>query len=609
MVGTGKAAELGILIGDGTALETARRVTAVVLDKTGTITRGRPDARPASRRSTGGTPTTLLALVAAAEVGSEHPVGEAIVAGGPRPRPDPAPGSTDFEARPRARHHRHRRRPAGCSSATAPTWPRHGIDTAGLADAAEARGRRRRHPDVRRRRRRGSPACSSVADTVKPDAAEAVAQLEGARARGLDGHRRQRRHRPRGRRAGRHRPRDRRGAAGRQGRAGRRPAGQPATSSRWSATASTTPPPWRRADLGIAIGTGTDVAIAASDITLVGGDLRGIVSAIALSRRTVTTIKQGLGWAFGYNVLLIPVAAGALYWWDGLLLDPVLASAAMAMSSVSVVTNALRLRRFAAAGHGARHRCTSRCAPGSASGPTWSAIARRRPRASAPAFTWRQPHRPGRARHERRAHVVGGHGHADAPADERRWRRPRCRPSTPHDAGLEVDYDVPAAIEPGRADAGHRRRCATPTTGEPVDDLVRTHQVWMHLIVTRDDLGTFAHVHPEPTGNDGELTVDVDLPDRRARTRCTPSSGARARWPTCSTSTEVHVAGIPPRAGRRTGRRRARARSSTGCGSPRGRRARRRDAATSRCTFADATDRRRRSTTCSPTSAPPATSW
>ena len=105
-------------------------------------------------------------------------------------------------------------------------------------------------------------------------------------------------------------------------------------------------PALAQADLGIALGTGADVAVAASDITLVGGDLRGIVSAIALSRRTVTTIKQGLGWAFVYNLALIPVAAGALYWWNGILLDPVLASAAMAMSSVSVVTNALRLRSY-----------------------------------------------------------------------------------------------------------------------------------------------------------------------------------------------------------------------------------------------------------------------
>jgi Cu+-exporting ATPase len=107
-------------------------------------------------------------------------------------------------------------------------------------------------------------------------------------------------------------------------------------------------PALARADVGIALASGTDVAIEAADVTLIRGDLRGVVSAIDLSRQTMRIIRQNLGWAFGYNLLLVPVAAGVLYPVAGILLSPILAGAAMALSSVSVVANSLRLRRFAA---------------------------------------------------------------------------------------------------------------------------------------------------------------------------------------------------------------------------------------------------------------------
>jgi Cu+-exporting ATPase len=105
-------------------------------------------------------------------------------------------------------------------------------------------------------------------------------------------------------------------------------------------------PALARADIGIAIGTGTDIAVEASDVTLMRGSLTGVVDAITLARRTMRTMRQNLFWAFAYNVIGIPIAAGVLYPVSGLLLSPILASAAMALSSVSVVSNSLRLRRF-----------------------------------------------------------------------------------------------------------------------------------------------------------------------------------------------------------------------------------------------------------------------
>ena len=231
------------------------------------------------------------------------------------------------------------------------------------------------------------------------------------------------------------------------------------------------------ADLGIAIGTGTDVAIAASDITLVGGDLRGITAAIALSRRTVRTIKQGLGWAFSYNILLIPVAAGALYWWDRLLLDPVLASAAMAMSSVSVVSNALRLRRFERPETAAailQPKLSARI--GDYAFLATVAAHRPHPRHG---LHLGQPHRNGQPRHERPARLDRRHGHADAPrhvgdGDDR------------HPADLR--RTTPDSASPSRRSAtsrlGVRRPCGSRSatrTGTRSPDLVRTHQVWSHL--------------------------------------------------------------------------------------------------------------------------------
>ena len=262
------------------------------------------------------------------------------------------------------------------------------------------------------------------------------------------------------------------------------------------------------ADVGIAIGTGADVAVAASDITLVGGDLRGIVAAIALSRRTVATMKQGLGWAFGYNLLLIPVAAGALSWWHDLRLDPVLASAAMAMSSVSVLTNALRLRRFRrprsadeilhpplSARLGQYAYLAGVAAVALAIGAGLTALSRMdfASRGMNGQLAWTQgtgmPMRPAMS-------VMMTADVAPVEAD---------------DAAVDVRLSLPADTEAGRP----TRLVATVLdrrTGRPVENLTRNHEAWMHLIATRADLGTFAHVHPQPTGRPGELAVEMTFP-------------------------------------------------------------------------------------------------
>ncbi len=262
------------------------------------------------------------------------------------------------------------------------------------------------------------------------------------------------------------------------------------------------------ADLGIALGTGADVAVAASDITLVGGDLRGIVSAIALSRRTVTTIKQGLGWAFIYNLALIPVAAGALYWWNGVLLDPVLASAAMAMSSVSVVTNALRLRSYrrpATVTEILRPPLRTRVTQ-------WAYLGGIAVVAVTLGVAFTVASRSDAAGHGMNGQLawLQGTGMTMRPSMSVMMTTD-VPPVDAGQAGVTVGYRLPADVRPGEPTRVVVSLRDTDT-GAPVTDLTRTHEVWMHLIATRDDLGTFAHVHPEPTGQPGELAVTLTFP-------------------------------------------------------------------------------------------------
>ena len=343
MVGTGKGAEQGILIRGGESLELAHKIQTIVFDKTGTLTKGQPEVTDIEIHETGSVKREeLLRLAASLERGSEHPLGEAILekaksGGGALSEVE------EFEAIP---GHGVRGKVDGrmVLLGNARLMQESGIPLGELAEKAEGFASQGKTPmfvavDGE------AAGVIAVADTLKDHSVEAVRALYrlGVEVVMITGDNR-RTAVAIARQAGIERvlaevlPDQKAEEVKKLQAEGRVVA--------MVGDGINDAPALARADVGIAIGTGTDVAIEASDITLIGGDLRGVVTAIELSKRTLRTIKQNLFWAFIYNVIGIPVAAGVLYPFFGILLNPMLASIAMAMSSVSVVSNSLRLRRF-----------------------------------------------------------------------------------------------------------------------------------------------------------------------------------------------------------------------------------------------------------------------
>ena len=341
MVGTGKGAENGVLVRDGAALETAHKLDTIVLDKTGTVTEGKPRLTDIVILAEGEirTQDELLRLVAAAERGSEHPLASAVVEAAAERGLDP-PTAVGFAAIAghgiRATVEGHtvlagNERLSGAASAS--------IRSRLTAFSAEGKTVILVKIDDR------FAGAIAVADTIKPGSIDAVSRLRGM---GLEvimltGD-------------------DQRTAAAIAAEVGIERVVANVLPEQKAIQVKTLQaegkkvamvgdgindaPALAQADIGMAIGTGTDVAMEASDITLMSGELGGVVTAIALSRATIRVVKQNLFWAFAYNVALIPLAAGVFYPAFGVLLDPIYAAAAMGLSSVTVVTNSLRLRRF-----------------------------------------------------------------------------------------------------------------------------------------------------------------------------------------------------------------------------------------------------------------------
>ncbi|HSE93221.1 MAG TPA: heavy metal translocating P-type ATPase [Methylomirabilota bacterium] len=340
IVATGRGAEHGVLIKSAAALELLHRVDTVVFDKTGTLTVGRPEVTDVITLGDWAEPE-VLALAAAAEQGSEHPLGEAIVrrakdlglALPPIEAFDTVPGLGVDALTPDGR----------ILLGNGALLEARGVEipssAAERAAALQVVGKTVVYLAFAGR----LEALVAAADVLKPEAAATVARL---RALGVDvlmltGDNR-RTADAIARKAGITRvlaevlPEAKAGEIARLRDAGRLVA--------MVGDGINDAPALASAGVGIAMGSGTDVAIEAADVTLMRGDLFGVTAAIELSRRTMRIIRENLGWAFGYNVVLIPVAAGVLYPLWGMLLSPILAGAAMAFSSVSVVTNSLRLK-------------------------------------------------------------------------------------------------------------------------------------------------------------------------------------------------------------------------------------------------------------------------
>jgi heavy metal translocating P-type ATPase len=344
MVGTGRAAELGVLFRKGDALQGLQAVRVVALDKTGTLTQGRPELtdlipQPAFSE------VEVLALLAGAEAGSEHPIAHAILRAAAA-RGIAVPQATGFDAVP---GHGLKAEVAGRKVLVGARrlMLREGIAMPGddPAEALAAKGRTPLYLAVDDR----FAAIVAVADPIRPGTSAAIRALKdmGLKVAMITG--------------------DARATAEAiaadlgidtvmaevlpEGKVTALDSLRPGPVA-FVGDGINDAPALARADVGIAIGTGTDVAIDTADVVLMSGDLAGVVNAFAISRATMRNIRQNLFWAFGYNVLLIPVAAGLLYPLNGTLLSPALAAGAMAISSVFVLSNALRLRRVRSAlGH------------------------------------------------------------------------------------------------------------------------------------------------------------------------------------------------------------------------------------------------------------------